>query len=228
MIFPLIMAAGQGRRMGAERPKQYMKLAGKPILAHTLACFDHCDAFSSIYLVVPEADVDYCQSDIVAPAGLTKPVTLVAGGARRQDSVLNGLHALGTTDGVVLIHDGVRPFVPTNLIDACIAGAEKYGACIPAIPVHDTLKQVDSANHVQSTVPRDGLYTVQTPQAFQLPIIIKAHAEALMNGWRATDDASLVERMAGEVRIVKGARENIKITTPEDLSFAEAWLQFRG
>ena len=227
MIAPLIVAAGQGKRMGTKLPKQYVKLAGEPILSHTLKGFDACASITRIFLVVPASDALYCQNEIVGPAALTKEVTLVAGGERRQDSVLNGLYAMDASEGIVLIHDGVRPFISNDLIEACIAGARKFGACIPAIPVFDTLKRSDTENRIDATVPRDGLYMAQTPQTFRIPLIIKAHAEALQNGWEATDDASLVEKMGEPVHMVQGVRENLKITTPEDLAWAEAFLKNR-
>lgn len=221
MIAALIVAAGQGKRMGADLPKQYLKLAGKPIVFHTLKGFDRCTPITRIILTAPEADLEYCQNEIIGPANLHKPVTLVTGGVRRQDSVFNGLNTMAASEGIVLIHDGVRPFFSNELINACITGADKYGACIPAIPVFDTLKRVDSKNSIRTTLPRDQLYMAQTPQTFRLPLIIKAHAEALRQGWQATDDASLVENMGEPVHIVQGVRENLKITTPEDLAWAE-------
>jgi 2-C-methyl-D-erythritol 4-phosphate cytidylyltransferase len=221
----LIVAAGQGKRMGADLPKQYLKLAGKPILFYTLKGFDRCTSITHIILTAPEADLKYCQNEIIGPANLHKPVTLVAGGTRRQDSVYNGLNAMAAAEGVVSIHDGVRPFFSNDLINACITGANKYGACIPAIPVFDTLKRVDTNHRICATLPRDQLYMAQTPQTFRLPLIIRAHAEALRQGWQATDDASLVERMGEPVHIVQGLRENLKITTPEDLAWAEDHLK---
>lgn len=225
MIAALIVAAGQGRRMGAERPKQYLQLAGRPILAHTLTCFDRCTKIDHIFLVVPESQLDHCRYEVVGPAALFKPVTLVAGGARRQESVYNGLCAMADADGIVLIHDGVRPFLSTSLILACIAGAQKYGACIPALPVVDTLKRIESDHRIHSTVARDQLYLAQTPQTFRHAAILAAHTDARRKGWIATDDASLMEKMGARVHVVPGLRENIKITTPEDLAWAELHLK---
>jgi 2-C-methyl-D-erythritol 4-phosphate cytidylyltransferase len=221
MIAALIVAAGKGTRLGADQPKQYLTLAGQPILIHTLKQFDRCSAITDIYLIVPEADRQYCKKEIVGPAELQKPLALVAGGVRRQDSVLNGLTAMAGSDGLVLIHDGVRPFLSLELIEACIAGGKKYGACVPALPVVDTLKQIDATHTISGTLSRDRLYMAQTPQTFRISLIARAHAEARRQGWKATDDASLVEQLGEPVHIIPGMRENVKITTPEDWAWAQ-------
>ncbi len=228
MISALIVAAGLGSRMAAKQPKQYLKLDGRPILGLTIKAFDRCVSMAKIYVVIPETDLAYCQKEIVDVGKFTKPVTLVSGGERRQDSVFNGLKAIADTEGLVLIHDGVRPFLSDTLIAACIQAGKQYGACVPAIPVFDTLKQADAANCIRNTMSREGLYMAQTPQTFRLSLILKAHAEALKQGWEATDDAALVERLGEPVHIISGSRENIKITTPEDLAWAKAYLKVQS
>jgi 2-C-methyl-D-erythritol 4-phosphate cytidylyltransferase len=227
MIKAIIVAAGKGVRMGADRPKQFLTLAGQPILVHTLKAFDICDVIDQIILVVPGRDFEFCKKMIMAPADLRSPVRLVAGGRRRQDSVLNGLTAIAASEGIVLIHDGVRPLIPVKIIKACIQGAQRWGSCIPAIPPVDTPKRIDEKGVVRQTVDRNRLRMAQTPQAFQLPLIRKAYHEAKLNGWQATDDASLVERMGEKVHIIPGAQENIKITMIHDLAVAELYLSGR-
>lgn len=225
MIHALIVAAGLGNRMGSHKPKQYLLLNGQAILAYTIKAFDDCDAIDHIYIAIPKDDHTYCQNEIINTMELRTPVVLVDGGVRRQDSVCNGLKALVSTEGLVLIHDGVRPLVSLDLIKACIEGGQRHGACVPALPVHDTLKRVNARGHIEETIPRDGLYLAQTPQAFHVALIIKAHAEAQKHGWVATDDASLVEMLGEKVHIIPGTQENIKVTTPPDLNRAEAYLR---
>jgi len=226
MTSVIIVAAGQGVRMGADVPKQFLELGGKPVLAHTLMVFDHSSEVEHIVLCLPDSEIDFCRSDILTSLGLKTPISLVAGGQRRQDSVYNALKTL-EGDHIVLIHDGVRPFVTQDIIKACIEGAVQWGACIPTIAVTDTLKRVDADGCIQQTVSRKGLHMAQTPQAFRLSVIKPAHQTARENGWLVTDDASLVERMGLTVRVIPGSPHNIKITTPEDLRRAEAILRKR-
>lgn len=223
MIAALIVAAGKGVRMGACQPKQYLPLGGRPILLHTLKAFDACPAVDRIVLVVDPGQIAHCRQQVISDVAFRADTILVPGGPRRQDSVCNGLDLLDE-DGIVLIHDGVRPLVHTDLINDCIDGARKWGACIPAVPVTDTLKRVDPQGVVERTVPRDALYMAQTPQAFKLSLIKAAHRLARQHHWQATDDASLVEQMGAAVHVIPGAHANIKITTPEDLRRAETLL----
>lgn len=228
MISAIIVAAGKGERMGTAQRKQYMDLSGTPILIHSLKPFDQCPLIDQIIVVIPNGEIEFCQKQIVDPADLKTPTLLVPGGKRRQDSVFNGINAVKDNEGIVLIHDGARPLISTEMIEACIQGAHKWGACIPAIAPVDTPKQVDSEGRIVQTISRDSLRFAQTPQAFQLPIIQKAHRQSIDNGWVATDDASLVELMGQEVHIIEGQRENLKITTPEDLLLAEIFLKKRS
>jgi 2-C-methyl-D-erythritol 4-phosphate cytidylyltransferase len=227
MISALIVAAGQGLRMGSAQRKQYLQLLGIPVLVHTLRAFDLCPDIKSIVLVVPPTEMDFCKKEILSGASLESHVALIAGGRRRQDSVFNGLQHLGDAQGVVLIHDGVRPLVSKALIQNCIQGASQWGACIPGTQAVDTLKRIDPEGNILGTVPRESIRMAQTPQAFSLPIIRRAHLEARRLGREATDDASLVEALGIPVRVITGSRENIKITTPEDLAYAEALLKLR-
>ena len=223
-VAALIVAAGQGVRMGSTQRKQFLLLSGRPILSHTIERFNVCPEVDLIMVAVPAEEIDYCNRQILSALPVSKEIRLVPGGARRQDSVRNGLEALGADAQIVLIHDGVRPLVRPALIAACIQGAYKYGACIPAMEITDTLKQKDASDTIVRTVPREGLYAAQTPQAFQTDLILQAHRRATQEGWQATDDASLVEHMGVCVHIIPGVRSNIKITTPEDLRWAEMLL----
>ena len=155
---------------------------------------------------------------------MKKPVQVIAGGKRRQDSVRNGLLAIDDKESIVVIHDGVRPFIAPRQISACIAGAAETGACILAIPVSDTLKAVSGDFQIDATVSREGLWLAQTPQAFHYKNVMNAHESAVRGGFSCTDDAALVERMGIQVRVIHGSRRNIKITDPEDLAMAEALL----
>lgn len=224
MAAAVIVAAGSGRRMGGDRKKQYLLLSGRPILAHTLEAFDRAPAVERVVLVVPAADLEEVRSGVLPLFGGHTPVELVAGGERRQDSVRNGLAALGPETGIVLIHDGVRPFVSAKNIEDCVSAAKEHGAAVLAVPASDTLKAVGEDGVVRKTLDRSRVWLAQTPQAFELELIRKAHSKALAEGLSVTDDAALAEHLGIGVRVVPGSRANIKITTPEDLDMARAIL----
>jgi len=220
----IIVAGGEGIRMNAGMRKQYLELGGMPMLSRTLLAIAASPQISEIYLVVPETDFKYCQTAVIAPSDLKKPVALVAGGKSRQESVYNGLFAIKRDEGTALIHDGVRPFVAPAHIRACIQWAEKEGASIVGVPATDTIKQVTGSGDVAHTFDRQALWMAQTPQAFELKYIRKAHEYARNTGYLGTDDASIIEHYGGKVRILRGSPWNIKITTPEDLKLAELML----
>ena len=224
MVSGIIVAAGKGIRMNRKVRKQYLSLEGQPILYHTLMAIDAGGLIDSLFLCVPEDDFDYCRRGILSPHGLEKKVTLVAGGLERQDSVYNGLLAVNDTGGIVVIHDGVRPFVQAASLATCIDEAKISGACILGIPVSDTIKRVDASGHIDDTLDRQSLWLAQTPQVFQYNLIRKAHETARKKGIVGTDDALLVEQLGNNVKIIAGNRYNIKITTPEDLVVARAIL----
>ncbi|MDM8515272.1 2-C-methyl-D-erythritol 4-phosphate cytidylyltransferase [Desulfobacterales bacterium HSG16] len=237
----VIVAGGLGTRMESSVAKQYLPVCGKPILAHTIRAFDTCKDVDEIIISVPEADMRYCDEKIVAPLyrnrlGHNKPdrnkknskkkILLVRGGEQRQDSVYNGLCAIrGKKDDIVLIHDGVRPFISADNIAACISHAKLSGACILAIAAFDTLKKSNDFKNIESTLPRKNIYLAQTPQAFSYDIIMRAHEKARKDGFLGTDDASLVERMQIPIKIIDGSRFNIKITNREDLFLAESIMK---
>lgn len=222
----VIVAGGRGHRMGSALAKQYLELAGRPILAHTLAAFEAVEEIGRIVLVLPTADVEKDGQRIFAQGEPRVPVTVVAGGAERQDSVKNGIRALADLEdeAVVLIHDGVRPLVPPELIQRLIRAAVRWGACIPVMPVTETVKRVDRREVIVASPDRTSLRLAQTPQAFRLGIFRQALLAAKASGLRATDDATLVEAAGGPVHTIAGSRFNLKITTPEDLALAEAML----
>lgn len=228
MVYAIIVAAGKGLRMQDSKRKQYKDLDGKPILAHTLMTFNRCDPIDRIIVALPAEDVEFVRQEVLPAAGGEKKTALIVGGARRQDSVDSGLGAIENDDGIVLIHDGVRPFVRQEHLLACIEGAHQHGACILGLPAFDTVKQVNAKNEIIQTRSRDTLWLAQTPQAFQLKLIKKAHAFAKKDGFSGTDDASLVERIGATVKVIPGSRSNIKITHPEDLKLARALLQTSG
>jgi 2-C-methyl-D-erythritol 4-phosphate cytidylyltransferase len=229
MVSAIIVAGGKGIRMNGSLRKQYLLLGDRPLLSHTLAIFDACRLIDKIFLVIPEQDFDFCRKNIILPVAPQKRVELVSGGAERQDSVNNGLLAVGDAaagyrDCIAVIHDGVRPFVRPDQIAACIEGARQFGACILGIPVFDTLKQVNDAGFINETIKRDTVWLAQTPQAFQYSLIRNAHENARQKGYWGTDDASLVEYLGKNVKVIAGDRCNIKITTREDLLLARAIL----
>jgi len=220
----LIPAAGMGRRMGGSMNKQYLLLDNKPILAHTLDLFQQADCIDEIFVVVPAEEIEYCRINVVEKYGITKVRQIVAGGTERQNSVLNGLRAMDCQAGdLVLIHDGVRPFVPLSAIQRSIEMALQYEGALVAVPVKDTVKIVKDA-FVAATPPRATLWLAQTPQTFRYSVILAAHESAEADGFFGTDDASLLERSGKRVHVVSGDYRNIKITTPEDLVLAKAFL----
>jgi 2-C-methyl-D-erythritol 4-phosphate cytidylyltransferase len=225
MVSAIIVAAGEGARMKGKMRKQYLDLSGRPVLAYSIIAFDLCNLVEEIFIVVPKEDIEYCQNKILSLLDLKKCIKLIQGGSKRQDSVYNGLHAINKKHTeTVVIHDGVRPFINPENLKECILGSKKYGACILATVAVDTLKRVGESDIISTTLPRENIWLAQTPQAFQLDLILKAHETARRYGYVGTDDASLVERLGGNVKIINGSRFNIKITKKEDLDIAKAML----
>jgi 2-C-methyl-D-erythritol 4-phosphate cytidylyltransferase len=221
----IIPAAGTGRRMGGEIPKQYLSLAGIPILVHTLSAFQRSPLVDEILLVVPGEDVAEVRRDVVERYDFSRVSLVIAGGSERQDSVRNALVYVRDEHEIVLVHDGVRPFVTGALIERAVAGARAFGAVTVGVPVRDTVKAVDAAGRVVKTVLREGLWLTQTPQAFRREVILAAYERAAADGFYGTDDASLVERMGIPVRMIPGDADNIKVTTPEDLERGEKMIR---
>lgn len=229
-VYAVILAAGRGRRMGAGAsspaplPKQYMDLSGRPVLAHTLAAFDAAPSVDAIVIVTMEEE--YIEKEILSRYPLQKPVMFVKGGSERQESVWNAISSIDRGE-IVVIHDGVRPLVTTEVIEKSIEAAGRYGACAAGMPVKDTIKEIDDKGFSIHTPDRSRLWLIQTPQAFRLPLLLEAHKKARQDSYLGTDDSSLAERMGHPVKLIEGGYTNIKITTPEDLDTAAQYLKYR-
>ncbi len=223
----IIVAGGSGSRMNISVRKQYLDLLGIPVLKRTLDVFIGCERIDRICLVVPKEDIPYCNENILKTFGSVKSITIVAGGIERQQSVYNGIASYNDfmDNDIVLIHDGVRPFIGQHDVEACINGAEQHGAAILAIPAFDTIKKTGCENFIENTLDRKNIWLAQTPQAFKYEIIINAHNYAITNNIAGTDDSSLVELTGEKVKIIEGRRSNIKITTREDMIIAEALIK---
>ncbi|MFW6158228.1 MAG: 2-C-methyl-D-erythritol 4-phosphate cytidylyltransferase [Planctomycetota bacterium] len=219
----VVPAAGNSTRMGGGPRKPLIELNGRTILCHTLRRFRHIPGIEQVVVVAHPDDLDELRGRHWEELRELGTTDLVAGGGRRQDSVARGLAALRPEIELVLIHDAVRPFVPRRAIDASIRAAAEHGAAIVAMPVPDTVKSVHRRTAAQ-TVPRERLWGAQTPQVFRAELIRGALEAAAGDGFEATDDAQLVERLGAEVKVVRGSYTNFKITTPEHLRLAEALL----
>jgi 2-C-methyl-D-erythritol 4-phosphate cytidylyltransferase len=227
--YALIPAAGMGKRMGASINKQYLQLDGLPIVARTIAVFEQSPLIEAIYLVIPADEIPYCREHVVEACGFRKVRQIVPGGRERQNSVMNGLNAMRpdvADSDIVLIHDGVRPMITPELLQRSIETALANDGALVAVQAKDTIKTVRD-DIVIDTPPRETLWQAQTPQTFRFGIIFDAHHSAEKDSYTGTDDASLVERRGGKIRVVNGDYCNIKITTPEDLILAEAFLAGR-
>lgn len=222
-VVVIIPAAGRGRRMGGEVPKQYLPLAGQPLLWHTLAALEASPLVGALVLAIHPEDRSFAAA---LAAGFPKVRALVAGGEERADSVRAALAATTEADELVLIHDAVRPFVPPALLARVVEGARAWGAVVPALPVRDTIKVVEG-DRVLETPPRSRLWGAQTPQGFRRAVLLRAFAQPPGQGL-ATDEAMLVEASGHPVHVVAGEVANLKITTPEDLLWAEWWLAQGG
>jgi 2-C-methyl-D-erythritol 4-phosphate cytidylyltransferase len=220
----IIAAAGMGARMASDRPKQFLHLAGTPIIFHTLQPFEECDSIQEVIVVLP-AEESAAFLALAAKRGLRKLSRVVPGGTTRADSVKRGLLAIrAATAGIVAVHDGVRPFVTVEEIESVVAAAESDGAAILVAPATDTIKQV-SGNSVVKTLDRSELRRALTPQCFRYELLRKAYEHADVNDPSLTDESALVERIGAHVTIVEGSSRNIKITTRQDLLIAETFIR---
>ena len=199
---------------------------GLPIVARTISVFENSSLIDAIYLVIPEDEIPYCRKHVIEACGFKKVVEIVPGGKERQNSVMNGLNAMRSRvadDDIILIHDGVRPMGTEAMLGESIAAARIRDGALVAVPVKDTIKVVRDGI-VSDTPDRENLWQAQTPQSFRFGVIHAAHLSAVADGFCGTDDASLIERGGGAICIINGDYRNIKITTPEDLLLAEAFL----
>jgi 2-C-methyl-D-erythritol 4-phosphate cytidylyltransferase len=218
----IIAAAGSGRRMKTDRPKQLLALNGTPILVHTIRKFDACRVIDYIIVTAPREAVDEIKN-LVKSAGFKKSVVVIEGGERRQDSVAMGLECLQPGTDIVAVHDGVRPFVPVEDIENVVEQAKVGGAAILGVPIVETVKHA-KREFVESTLTREHLVLAQTPQVFRTDILKRAFELAAKDEYYGTDESSLVERLGNPVAIVRGSERNIKITRPNDLTLARAFL----
>ncbi len=228
----LIPAAGQASRMGKKRNKQYIILAGKPVLAHTLHAFLSLGRFSPIGILVAPGEKDMFRKWVLNPfVPEDEDIFVVEGGQERQYTVYNGLVALQQKrfppEGIVCVHDGARPFIRGELIESVCAAAWQYGAAVCGVPLKDTIKQVGQDGDVLATPPRESFVAVQTPQCFRFSLLWEAHVKAKEKKLVGSDDAMLVEMIGGQVKVVPGIEDNIKLTTPMDLVTAEIILKER-
>ncbi len=223
-VAALIPAAGSGQRMGSAVPKPYLSLGGREILAHTLDVFEACAAVDDVWVIVSADQQAHCRQQIVERYGFGKVCGVVTGGDERQASVWRGLQQLAPEVDLVVIHDGVRPFVSGAMLAETLDCAVQHGAAIAAVPLKDTIKRVSPDRWVEATVPREHLWRVQTPQAFRRELLQQAFEQAWQQGLIATDEAGLIEAYGHPVQVVLGSEQNIKITTPDDLATCERWL----
>lgn len=217
--YVVIVAGGQGVRMGADRPKQFLEIGGKPILRHTIERFLAFDPAFEVIVVLPSAQKEWWR-DYCRQSGFLERYSIVSGGITRFHSVQNALRYVGN-EGLVAVHDGVRPLVSRPLLERIFAAAEEAPAVIPAVPVVESVRKVEEEASVP--VSRDGLVLVQTPQVFAAEVLRKAYDQPFSPSF--TDDASVVEASGVRVHVVPGDRMNLKITTPEDLQYAEGLVR---
>ncbi len=223
MNIAIIAAAGAGTRMASDRPKQFLLLAGTPVIIHTLKVFEQCESINEVIVVLPAAESAGFLS-LAGKHGLRKVARVVPGGVTRADSVKRGLLAIrAATAEIVVVHDGVRPFVTTEEIDAVVAAAQSDGAAILVAPVTDTIKQINDRQVVQ-TLNRGELRRALTPQCFRYELLRDAYQQADVSDPSLTDESALVEKLGHPISVIEGSARNIKITTAEDLAIAEAIL----
>lgn len=221
----IIVAAGPGTRLGAEVPKGFVELGGVPLFVHSLRALLAAEAIGSCIVVVPPGRSDEAAAIVAEHGPWRRAVALAEGGSERRDSVRAGLERAGAVD-LVAVHDAARPFVSARVVAAVVAAAAAAGAAIVAVPCTDTVKRVEADGRIAATLDRDGLWLAQTPQAFRTDLLREAHARAAAERVAATDDAVLVERLGFPVQVVAGEPGNRKITTADDLAWAE-WVLSR-
>lgn len=220
----VVPAAGRGERLPGAAPKQFRPLAGMPLLWHPLYRLAQSGVVGAIVLVVPPGSL----RAIELPPALGLPLQVIEGGARRQDSVERGLLVLPPGVEWAVVHDGARPLLPPGLVRACLAGAQETGAALAALPISDTVKRGGAGGFAEGTLPREGLWLAQTPQAARRELLEKALRAAREAGREGTDEAALLEAIGVRVRLVPGDPVNLKVTRAEDLALAEAYLALAG
>jgi len=224
VIAAIVVAAGRGVRFGSDVPKQFLRMKSKPLLSYSLLTFERHAAVDLIVLVAAPEWKSYIEQEIIRRFEIRKVAAIIPGGAARQDSVAAGLSVVSEVYEFVAVHDAVRPFFSTHVLDRVIAGCRSVDACIPTIALRDTVKQVEE-NLIVRTVPRETLRLAQTPQVFRRTVLIEAFQHAKRNNFLGTDEASLIEAAGGRAVWVEGEEKNLKITTPLDLKIAEIILE---
>lgn len=226
-IVAIVLAAGEGKRMGSEIPKQYMLIKSRPLVYHALKAFEQSPV-DEVILVTGEDEIEFCQKYIVERYHFHKVSQVVVGGHERFASVYAGLKAIDHAD-YVLIHDGARPMINVSLVKNCIYNVKKYGTCVVGMPAKDTIKMVDSENNAIHTPDRKTLWQVQTPQCFKYSLAMDSYEKLMESGRQdATDDAMVVETFGDtRVKLIEGGYDNIKITTPEDVRIAGSLMKAR-
>lgn len=234
MNVAIITAAGKGTRLKSNISKQFLNIYDKPILAHTISIFENSSKIDTIYVSAPRDYIESCREDIIKKYRFTKVNKVIVGGIHRQASVFNVLSCIPSSTDIVLIHDGVRPLVTSDEVEATIEKLKndnykdpEVKGVILAAPARETIKKM-RGNTIDSTIPREMVWHAQTPQTFFYKEIIEAHTKAFKEGFIGTDDSSLIERMGWKVNVVRGRHENIKITTPVDLFLAELFMNKNG
>lgn len=223
-IAAILLAAGRGKRMGAGQNKLLIELCGEPVICHAVRALKRAGKFERMVFVHAQGEREACEKALASAGLLDSEMMWVVGGEERQQSVKNALDRLPDDIQIVLIHDGARPFVTSEMVKKSVHIAAQMGACACAVPAKDTVKEVDENGVVTRTLNRATLWMMQTPQTFRKEIILKAHQQAQMDRFCGTDDAMLVERIGVPMKVIMGSYENIKITTPEDILAAEAIL----
>lgn len=222
----VIPAAGQGSRMNSQTNKQYLSLAGRPVLAHTITLFSDNPQVKEIVVVVRQEEIKYCREKLIKKYFNNKNIRIIAGGETRRESVFAGLRVFSPAINYVIIHDGARPVLPVSIVKKVMLAVRENDAVSVGVKPKNTIKRVDKKGYVIETLDRGELISIQTPQAFARELIMKAHQE-IDSEMKITDDAALVEVLGYQVKIINGSEENIKITTPEDMFIAESILENR-
>lgn len=221
----IVPSAGLGKRFGEGRNKPFETLGGKPVLIWALEALEQMSVISEIIPVLKEFDIQTA-TELFEKYGITKVKRIAPGGRERQDSVFNGLHFIKDNRSVVLIHDGVRPFLEPETVQRALNALSDCDGVVIGVPPKDTIKEIEG-QLIRQTLKRDTLISIQTPQIFYYQPLLNAYERAMKESFYATDDSALVERNGGKIRVVTGEYTNIKVTTPEDLVIAEAFLKMR-
>lgn len=222
-VTALIPSAGLGKRMGVDRPKQFLTINSHPVLLYTLCVFESTPEIDDIYLIIHKGKEGYYEK-IIEGYHLKKVLKIVFGGKTRQESVYNGLKEVDSETDIIVVHDAVRPFVTGDMIRRSIKVASHFDGAVVALPVKDTPKYIAEKDTIERSINRSNMWLAQTPQTFRSEIIKEAYHKAYLDNFLGTDDSSLVERLGYKVKVIEGSYANIKITTPEDLLIVQMMI----